>query len=269
MNEKTQTVKIGITDQFMLAISKIKEYPKLVKQKTGRAVNYAFLMTLLLTFIAYLIPLIGFHISIGSYEELFRERIPAFVLENGEMKMDGKVDINMGGIRMLVDSEVEQYTKNDLEEEPLLQMLIGKKNVIFSEFGEVFEIKFNAFSNIKATNETLVGLTPILYTAEAISIFMMLVMQFFRYLIGACGYALLGLSMASMRKVSLSFSELFKIGIYGKTFAAIAGAINETLGYPIGAEYWYSIGMCITFFYVVRGIAAHDTAKNEPTDITQ
>lgn len=261
----TQIIKISIIDQFMLAVSKIKEYPKLVKQKMGRAVNYAFLVTLLITCIAYLIPLFGFHISIGGYEKFFLESIPSFAIENGEMKMDGKIDINMGGVVILADSSKQEYTSGDLKEDAMLQLLISKSNVILYEFGKAFEIKLSSLSQFKVTNQTLVEFIPALYVGEVFSILIMLVIQFFRYLVGACGYAILGLSLASMRKVSLSFSELVKIGIYGKTLAAIAGAINEAMGYPIGVEYWYSVGMCISLFYVIRGIAAHDSSRNEPT----
>ena len=261
MNE--ENMKIGMIDQSIFAMSKTKEYPSLVKQKMSRALSFALLLSILLTMITYIVPMIGYQYSLGGLENFFTERIPTFSIEKGEMTMDGTLDIQLAGFQLKADSQKERYTKEDVDSDLIGQVLISKSNLLFKDLGQVFEIQFVDIPLATINNQSLVGLIPYIHGIEIGMFFVLVLATFFRYLVGAVGYALVGMTFTSMQQIPLTFSELFKIGIYCKVFSALASAINETLGYPIPFEYWYSIGMIISLVYLTRGIAAH--RKNEPS----
>lgn len=261
MNE--YNTKIGIIDQFIYAVSKMKEYPSLIKQGTGRVLSFAFLMTMLLTSINFVIPLLGYQLSFGGFENFFLHKIPEFTIKNGQMEMDGKLDMNLLGLSVVADSEQEQYTEQDLDENALAQVMISKNNIIIKNIFQVVDIPLKYMSHITINNQSLVKLIPYIYVMELITIGMMLAMEFFNYLVGAIGYACVGLSFVSLRpSLALNFKDLIKIGIYCKVLSAFIGAINEGFGFVIELGYWHTIGMFISFAYLIKAITLYETKKD-------
>lgn len=258
---RDKSTKIGVIDQGILAVSKTKEYPALVRQSMGRVLNFALVISILLTIIVYLIPMLAYQWSLGGLETFFQERIPTFTIANGKMEMEGELDMELLGIQIKADSSKEKYTMDDIDSEKIAQVLISNSNLLIKDLGQVFEINFETMKGT-INNQTLVGMVPYLYGAEVVLILFGIIALFLRYLLGAFGYALIGMTVASLRQIPLNLQDLFKIGIYCKVLSALVGAVNEVLAYPIPVEYWYSIGMLISFVYLTKGIVAHKTNES-------
>ena len=265
MNE--QNKQISIIDQFIYAISKIKAYPLLVKQSMGEVFKFVVIISILITGISFVIPVIGYHISLGGLQNFFQERLPRFTIENGELTMDGKLDMDLFGVGIKVDPNVEKYTEKDLDENSLGEILISKTNIIISNVMIVNEIPFDGLNGSKITNDSFVDLIPYIYGAEVFLVFMMILSQIVVYLAGAAGYILIAFVFLPLKsEVRLTATDLFKIGVYCKTLSALLTAINSTLGYVVGYDLWYTLSIIISWVYFFKGIMAHNEKnKMSPT----
>ena len=264
---KESNNKISIIDQFIYAVFKTKEYPTLLKQGMGRALNFAFVMSILITIMAFVIPLVGYQLSLSGLRNFFKEGIQEFTIEDGVLTMDGMIDMNFFGIDVTVDPSVEQYTANDFDENALAQILVSKHNVIIKNTIFVDNISFSSLKDITINNDFLVQLVPFIYGTEVFLVIMILIMQFLWYLLGAAGYTLVALSFVSLKPTvsqTIAISDLFQIGIYCKTLMSFLTAMNESLGYPIGVQYWQTATCVITFFYLSKGVSAYMAKDKKP-----
>lgn len=264
---KEDNNKIGIIDQFIYAVSKTKEYPKLIQQRMGRVLNFAFVMSILITIISFVIPLVGYQLSLSGLHDFFKEGIPEFTIQDGELTMDGTIDMTVSGVEIKVDPSVEKYTTKDLDENSLAQILVSKHNVLIKNIMLVDEISFDTIKGITINNDFLVSMIPFIYGIEVFLVVMMIITQFISYLMGAAGYALVALSFISLKpniSSRIAIPDLFKIGIYCKTLTSFLTAINESLGYPIGIQYWQTAVCLIAFVYLAKGVTAYVSNDNTP-----
>lgn len=262
MNESN--TKISIIDQFLYAVSKPKQYQALIKQSTGRVIGFVLVMAMLITTMNFIIPLVGYQWSLGGLEQFFRNKIPKFTIEHGVLEMEEPLNMNVFGVSIVVDPEKESYTPQDFDDDVLLQVMISKHNMLIKNMIQVVELPFEYLSNLTINNESLVKSIPYLYMIQLVAIGVTLTIQFFYYLLGAVGYAFIGLALIGMRpSISLTWKELIKIGIYAKALTAFLGALNEGMGYPVGIGYWHMIGMFVSLVYMTKAIATYDTKNGE------
>lgn len=262
-------VRMGVIDQFIASITKWKSYKELSQRKSGTVVRYVSILILLTTVMTALIPMLGFSISVGGYENFFKNQIPPFELKDGTFHIENKIDINLGAITYVADSNVEAYTKDDVDPTKIQQVFISKSNIAVYEFGRFFTISLEQLKGITLTNDTLVNFIPYIYVIEAICLFVIFLIQCGSFALSAFFYSLLGKLMCTSKKIELTFSQIFKISVYAKTLAVILDAGNQTMGYVIPAEYWYVISVTMTYVYLSFGIASHDTKKKTKIDNNQ
>lgn len=259
--------KIGIIDQFIYAISNSREYKRLTSQSMGRVLNFALVMAFMLSVITYVLPTLAFHVGVGGLENLFLNKIPKFEIKNGAMTLEEPIEIQGNGIIISANSNENTFSAKDLKYEQAIEILISKNNVVIQDLGQVFTISLDKLEGLTLSNQSLIKWIPYIYFAEGMTLFFMIIGQFSWYLLSAFGYACFGLSLVYLhKKQNFTFSRLFKIAIYSKVFCGIIGAINEVLHSVIPFEFWYSISMFITFFYISRAIRYSDE-ENKKLDL--
>lgn len=260
--------KVGIIDQFVYAILKSREYKRLTNQTMGRVLNFAFLMAFLLSLITYFIPTLAFHVGVGGLENLFLNKVPKFEIKQGIMTIEEPITIQTNEVFITVNSEKNTFSSKDLKYEQPIEVLVSKHNIVIQDLGQVLTISLDKLEGISLNNHSFVELIPFIYLAEGITLFFMIIGQFCWYLLGAFGYACFGLSLVYLhKKQNFTFSKLFKIAIYSKVFCGVIGAINEALHSVIPFEYWYSIAMFITFFYISKAIRYEGEEKKNKLDV--
>lgn len=266
---KERNYKMSIIDQFIYAVSKPKEYPKLIQQKMGRVLNFAFVISVLMTIISFVIPLVGYQLSLSGLHDFFKEGIPQFQIQDSELQMDGTLEMSVFGIDIQVDPTVEKYTINDLDDSVFAQILVSKTNAVVYNTMFVNEISFDSIKGITIDNNFLVEMVPVIYGMEVIAVFMMIISQFIAYLMGAAGYAFVALSFLSLKPnmtSTIAIVDMFKIGVYCKALMSFLTAINESLGYVVGIYYWQTAVCLVSFVYLAKGVTAYVAKKNTPSE---
>lgn len=265
---ETEQQKIGVIDQFILAVFKPKEYKKLISLKTGKVILYTLLMGIVLTVMSYVIPSVGWLLSYRGFSGFIEEQIPKFTFQNGQFDMESEIIIKQEGVsQIIVDTSKDNMSKKDLEENYIQQVLVSKNNMIVSSMNTTSEIEFKNLKNVRFTKESLVKLIPIFYISLVVALVMQFVIVLLQYVFSAFMYGLIAMFYTSMEGKNISLGNAIKAAIYAKTFAAVFGAFNTVMGTFISSSIWGFLSMFITMLLLLMGIRSAD--KDNPKQLLQ
>lgn len=260
---ETEQQKIGILDQFILAVSRPKEYKKLILLKPGKVIVYTLLMAVILTVMSYMIPIAGWLLSYRGFEGFVKNQIPEFSFSDGQLTMKSEIVIEQAGVsRVIVDTSKKEVTREDLEKEYAQQILVGKNNMLISSMDTVREIKFKDFKNLSFNKNSLLKLKPIFYLSLAIAAAIQFIIILLEYVSSAFLYGLVALFYKGMDGRQISLGDAIKAAIYAKTLAAVLGAFNTVMGSFIPAGLWSFLSMFITMLLLLMGLSLDD--KQDP-----
>lgn len=265
---ETEQQKIGILDQFILAVSRPKEYKKLIVLKTGKIILYTLLMALILTVMSYIIPAAGWLLSYHGFEGFIENQIPEFTFANGQLDMKSDIVIKQAGVsQIIVDTSKDKVSKKDLEEGYMQQILVSKNNMIISSMTTTNEIEFSRLKNVYLSKASLLKLVPILYISLAVAVVMEFIVVLLGYIFSAFIYGLIAMFYTSMEGKNISLGDAIKAAIYAKTLAAVFGAFNTVMGSFIPSSIWSFLSMFITMLLLLLGIRSDD--KEDPKQLLQ
>ncbi len=265
---ETEQQKIGVLDQFILAVSRPKEYKKLIVLKTGKIVLYTILMAFCLTVMSYMIPAVGWLLSYHGFEGFVGNHIPEFSFVNGQLDMKDDIVIEQTGVsRIIIDTSKETVSKKDLEEGYMQQVLISKNNILISSMTTTNEIEFKKLKDVSFSKASLVKLAPIFYLILAIAVGMEFIAVLLEYMFSAFIYGLIAMFYTSMEGKNISLGDAVKAAIYAKTLAAVFGAFNTVMGSFIPDSIWGFLSMFITMLLLLLGIRSDD--KEDPKQLLQ
>ena len=109
-----QTDKIGFLKLFQIAVAKPKEYKKALTVKKRSVVGFVLLVSLIVVFLGTIVPVLSFSVSIGGMRHFITETLPDFEYKDGTFHIDNRVEIVQNGIRIIVDSDVEEFTEDKI-----------------------------------------------------------------------------------------------------------------------------------------------------------
>lgn len=256
---ETEQQKIGILDQFILAVSKPKEYKKLILLKPGKIIVYTLLMAVILTVMNYMIPVAGWLLSYRGFEGFVKNHIPEFTFSGGQLDMEGEIIIEQAGLsRIIVDTSKEEVSKKDLEKDYAQQILVSKNNMLISSMSTTREIKFDTLKNVSFNKTSLLNLAPIFYLSLAITAVIQFIIILLEYVSSAFLYGLVAMFYKGMSGKQISLGDAIKAAIYAKTLAAVFGAFNTVMGSFIPASLWSFLSMFITMLLLLMGLSLDD-----------
>lgn len=266
MNEDS---KMNIFQQLRAAVTQMKAYKKLAGKSMITVIGYLCVLMVITTFISSVIPVIGYVVSIGGYENFFNNQVPKFELSNGVLEMEHRLSFDNGVTSVIIDSDVDVYKEADVSADFLQQILVSKSNIIIKNLGQTVQMPLSQMSNITLVNEDLANMSPIIYAFIVLITILTFFLSAVKYLLAALMFACLGLVLSSAQGMKLKFTQLFKISIYAKTTAILVASFNVVLGYLIPSFLWVSISVMITCFYIAAGINAHRNSDAPSNNLEQ
>ena len=81
------TEKISIWEQFYIACTKPRQYKKLLNVKKWKVAIFTLLIGLVITLLGPVMDLAGFAVSVGGPRNFVMNRLPAFELKDGQLKL--------------------------------------------------------------------------------------------------------------------------------------------------------------------------------------
>lgn len=233
-NEKD---KITMIDRFMIAMFSPKEYGKLLKEKTSKLVSFLFLLIFLFTLAHYVIPGAAMLAGMGGIRGIVTREIPDFSFENGEFTVDKRIekDDEISGIYVLVDTDVERFTEEDVPGNVMEAVLVSKTNLlVFNEYsvysGKSQEMLFSDMKDSRLNNNMLADMAPMLYFFIGIFVIMLYFSEFCKYMLWGLFFAIFITLYSNVWMHPVEFGRAYKTSMYAQAIGTLVYAITCGFG---------------------------------------
>lgn len=229
--------KITVADRFLIAMFSPKEYGKILKEKTNKAVWFTILLIFLCTMIRYVIPTVALIAGMGGMKDIIINEVPEFSLENGEFTLEKRIekDDELSGVYVLIDTDVKKFTNDDVPKGVVEAVLVSKTNMlVYNEYtgftGETQEALFSEWKDITITNKTIIDNVGFIYFGIVIMLISMYFFELSKYLMMGLFYSLFMLVYVKMFMLPTSFGQVFKTSVYAQAIGTLVYAITCCIG---------------------------------------
>ena len=247
-----EQLKYGFFDQFPISFFRPSKYKFLLSLKRRHRVGFIILISLLCFAMETLIPFLAWDMSVGGIENVVKNGIPEFTLENGVLKMDEPIELQMSGSLLVkADSGVEVYREKDLDGNYPSIILISKTNILLKNENMVYEIQFSKV-NGTFNKESLLVFLPVARVIAVLSFIMAWIGKVIGYLISALFFAFICRTMARDTEGNpVDFRTAFTFAVYARAPFILISALNTALG-NLGSSLWFLlIGVFLTMQYML------------------
>ncbi len=254
-----ENIRYGFWDQFPISFFQPKKYKVMLPVKKRILIPFILIIVALTFFMETLMPFAAWDISVGGFDNVIENTVPKFKLENGILDMEAPLEMNLSSaIHLKVNSDIEEFTEEDLQEDYIEEILISKTNLVFKHSQMVSVVKLSDLG-ISGDNESLLSLIPTFKLAAVICFIVFYIIDLIRYLIFLLFFALL-FRVRTKEGKRLSFGESFAITAYARAPFALLTSVNMALGYVINSLVVTVVGVFLTIRYIY---AAQSTILNE------
>lgn len=248
-----KTEEMSLTDRFITAMFLPKEYEKLLRLSAGKLIQFLLLLILLVGVIRYAVPVLGAIAGMGGVKNIIQNRLPNFAMENGTFTLEEEFEWldESGGIYILVDTSVDEFTRDDIPENMVEAILISHTNILFMNQvpglgGIIQENKWKDLTGITVNNDILAKDSPLIYAMLFFLFILLYVLELIKYLIAGLFYGVIMLLLARTMMIDISFGGIYKSALYAQAIGAIVSAVMYCINVPILILTGSSFAMLIT-----------------------
>lgn len=253
--------KVPMYMQYINSFRGAKRYPPYLSLSTGKVVGYFFFLTAIVTLLSAVVPTIGYIVGIGGIGQYLQDHVPEFSLQNGILTMGEPVEYETNGMRVYINSEVERYTKADLNSNLSMEVLAGRYNAVMNSGGMVSEINYKDYSALSMDKQGLLKNTPIFYLSLVFVFVVAYVSQAIYIISTVLLLAVIGLMSNSMYQFKLQFGQLMRLAVYATTILSTLEAVNAALNL-ISVTIASVVGMVWTAFVFFGAVTVCGQLKN-------
>lgn len=250
--------KLNFFQQIKYAVMKPLQYFRLTRITGGRVIGFVFLFALIISLFDIVPSLYNF-VGPNGITNYLHEDLPAFEMSNGELYVDGQYEEDDGRTYMLIDTTVDKFSKDDVNDLYDQVLLISKTNAIMYQVGNYQDYQFSQYKTLSFDNEILDKLLPLFYLIVALVVIFTYLFTVGGYFFTALLYSLVGLIVSSITHANLKYAAIYKTAIYGKVTASILIAILSIIPIYIPGLVFKGISILITCAYVVYGTLSHNS----------
>lgn len=221
-------------------------------------------ITFLLTLISYVVPMASLLAGIGGYRAFFTENLPAFSVVEGELSIEKMQDFYLNQIHIVIDADVEEYTKKDLESQEEYVLFFSKTNVVTNLTPIPIGFQYSMMEQDRIDNQYMASLAPRFYGAVAGAGLVAWISQMISYAFLALLFAVCGMGVNRLSGANLSFGRLYCIALYAETMFALVSHLIVYFVTGILSYIMYIIGAMISMRAMNTGILLHAAKPPEP-----
>lgn len=237
---ESDSKKMGIADRFITAMFLPREYGSLLRLKAGMIIGYLILLILLTSVIQYVIPVLGAITGLGGIKSIILNEIPDFALEGGRFSFGEKLerkDTNLG-VYVLVDTEKEKFTKEDIPDGMAEAILVSSTNILLYNSvmgigGTLQEDTFDHYKSITITNQTIANGVNWIYAILILLFVSMYIGALIKYLFTALFYSAVMYLLSKTMMMELTFGTVYKIALFAQSVGAVVMAVVYCIGAPL------------------------------------
>ncbi len=253
-----QQKKLNFFEQIRYAVTRPMQYYRLTRISGGRLIGFVFLF-ILITSLFFIIPMTYNLVGPNGFTQYLREDFPAFEFSNGELHMDEVFEEEDGHSYILVNTNIDEFTSDDVSPIYRQVLLISKTNMVNYNLGRIQIVDFKSFGGIRFDNTIINILMPFMIVIMIIVMIIVYLASIAFFLFSALLYSIVGLIVNALSHANLKYAAIFKTAIYSKITVAIISAVLSVT--PIVLPHYLGNGLSIliTCAYVVYGTLSHTT----------
>ena len=241
---------MNLFKQFITAIYKFKDYPKLMELKKGSVISYFLIFNLLLTSLTF-IPLYIEYRQLGGYTGILETTIPDFEINNGKLSTDKiAIDEPEQSMKIYIDTNDENIGKY-LDDSYMFYIIANSDNLYIKNINRYSEFKFaNITENIsgRVFKDRLLAADikySIIFGIGIIVIISLLISSFITILMLTL---IVNIINTLFFKLKIRFSTLMKLAIYARTFPDILAVLIGLVGFSFSSIITW--GITLTYIYL-------------------
>jgi hypothetical protein len=246
--------KINIFSRFFYSITSFARYRLFLRQSVGKAVLYLLLLSVLLSLAVYIPAGLQYDRFIDDLIANYDIVIPDFSFADGKLQVSGKMPIivDEGTYPIVID------TSPDAEDRILPQydtvMLITGDKIIQKNYANKQVTYLSVFQGLELARDDIGEALPLMKPV-GIFIFILIAIGFVcGKFISALIISLIGLTINSALKTSLSYRNIFKISIYSMTLPLLVCTIPSVTS--------LTIPFLWILFYVIASVYVYGAIKS-------
>ena len=252
--EPLVTDRISVWQQFANALTKAGSYIDMIRLRTGKSVKYIISLMVLVAVMTAVIPTVAAIVTFGGFENLFLNKIPAFRMENGELKAEKMFDIDISGVHFYVDTGSE-FVDNSVFDDDSVYIAIGSRTMrgVYKMSGVVTDFYRMSLSEILPDgfdNQALAAQIPAIYLALFMNFILVILQNGIKYSLLALIYMIMTVPICKRTGLMLSKYQIFMLCFYAQTLGILLVNINAALGYLLPSFLFSMIGIFATFRYI-------------------
>lgn len=238
---------MNLFQRFITSIYKFDEYNKLIKTSLSSSIGYYAAVSLIVIIISGISIFNVFSVIMDGVEE----KIPEFTIENGQMSAEDKIDTNLGGTVIILDTdEDDAQTLQDKAKDYMQGLFVSKNNIIINQKFTGRNDKFS-FKDVVPGGFTKADLEEVFVVMRAVYKVMIVVFLVIFRCVFLLFVGCIAKLMSNIMRGGLSFGDSLKLGIYGSTLAVLLRCILmffTPMGLPDIIYY------CVIMVYIYLGI---------------
>ena len=226
---RAEKKKIPLWEQFLATFQGAKHYLGLLQQDSAVYVKYFCFLLVLVSLLVVIVPMAGYLIGVGGLHNYVQERIPDFQLENGQLQMEETIEYETSTLKLYGDTDVAVYTKENVDKDAYVQILISKTNVLVYSGGYVMDYPFADYKQVNFNKENLLSMVPWFYCLVALSIVISIIAQACSILFTMLLFSAFGMITNQMMPKRLRFGQLFTLAMYAVTITYTLESLNSVM----------------------------------------
>lgn len=225
--------KLGFFQNIFYSIAGFNNYRYFIRQRTGKAVVYLLLLTLILG-VASLIPVVyNYNNVVNEMITNFDKSVPGFTFENGKLDVQGEMPIiiNDGASTMIIDTSGK--TDESVLDNYDTAILVTSDKMIQKNYVRKQVTDFSMLQGFTMNKDSVKKLLPLLkWVASLIMIFGTIFFICIKFL-SALIIGLIGMIINSAKSTHLRFADIFKLSVYSMTLPLLLGTLLDMIPYNI------------------------------------
>lgn len=238
--------RMGFFSKLYYSISGFENYRYFIRQKTGKAVVYLLLLSLIIGLISIIQPVIGFNEMINSLYKSFDSTVPDFTLQNGKLDVKGEMPVIIGEGASTIIIDTSGKTDESLLDSYDSALLVLQDRIIQKNYTNRQVTYYSMFQGIRLERSDIKNMLPIV---KLFSLFLFIILPPFiiagRF-ISALFASIIALIINSAKNTNLPYNDLFAISVYSLTLPLILGTILNFAGMPFL--------LSTLIYYVISGV---------------
>mgnify|MGYP001184574354 FL=1 len=254
-----ETEKIGFWGTLGYSMTKADAYRIFQRRSVGKAVVCLLLLSLIFGSLSLIRPMVEFSQAIDEFTRWFALEAPEFVLENGELTVEGEqpVFVQEEDMILIIDT-TGQYDESSVEQFDEV-IFIGRDKLVNKENGRTQIINFQDFADWRITKDNVVSWLPLFKWCNILLylfglLFFIAKKYFLAFILG-----LIGLVFAKTGGGKLGFADSYKLSHYALTLPIIVKVALEMTGLKSG---WFLLIYLLALIYLWQGLKA--VKREEP-----